>query len=172
MHNSHWWPSFFNDTFTLFSRLRFLSTFDVFFSRHNSTRKHNKTLSCSLFGVLVVLLLILTPLEAVVIILGQVVDVAAHGSTFIKVICHDTDVFILLIHYYQQCSLTCIVLMEGRGTCLRRPLGTRRPPRHFEKLESYCIKLTSLITRYSVLINCSKEKNCKICRRKDLQTKI
>ena len=24
----------------------------------------------------------------------------------------DTDVFILLIHYYQQCSLTCIVLME------------------------------------------------------------
>ena len=57
-----------------------------------------------------------------------------------------------------------------RGTCLRRPLGTRRPPRLFEKLESYCIKLASLITRYSVLINCAKEKNCKISSRNDLQT--
>ena len=28
-----------------------------------------------------------------------------------------------------------------RGTCLRRPLGTRRPPRLFEKLECYCIKM-------------------------------
>ena len=44
-----------------------------------------------------------------------------------------------------------------RGTCLRRPLGTRRPPRLFEKLESYCIKLASLITRYSVF-----DKLCKI----------
>ena len=57
-----------------------------------------------------------------------------------------------------------------RGTCLRRPLGTRRPPRLFEKLESYCIKLASLITRYSVLIYCAKEKNCKISSWKDLQT--
>ena len=53
---------------------------------------------------------------------------------------------------------------------LRRPLGTRRAPRLFEKLESYCIKLTSLITRYSVLINCANEKNCKISNIKDLQT--
>ena len=51
--------------------------------------------------------------EADVIIPRQVVDAATHGSTCIKVICDDTDVFILLIHYYQQCSLTCIVLMEG-----------------------------------------------------------
>ena len=29
----------------------------------------------------------------------------------------------------------------SRGTCLRRPLGTRRPPRCFEKLERYCIKM-------------------------------
>ena len=57
-----------------------------------------------------------------------------------------------------------------RGTCLRRPLGTRRPPRLFEKLESYCIKMGSQITRYSVLINCENEKNCKLSRRKDLQT--
>ena len=46
------------------------------------------------------------------IIPRQVVDAATHGSKCIKVICDDTDVFILLIHYYQQCSSTCIVLME------------------------------------------------------------
>ena len=40
----------------------------------------------------------------------------------------------------------------------------------FAKLESYCIKLASLITRYSVLINYAKEQNCKISSRKDLQT--
>ena len=51
--------------------------------------------------------------EAYVIIPRQVVDAATQGSKCIKVICDDTDVFILLIHYYQQCSLTCIVLMEG-----------------------------------------------------------
>ena len=33
--------------------------------------------------------------------------------------------------------------VNARGTCLRRPLGTRRPPRLFEKLESYCIKMGS-----------------------------
>ena len=62
------------------------------------------------------------------------------------------------------------LLVMCRGTCLRRPLGTRRPPRLFEKLESYCIQLASLIRRYSVLINCAKETNCKISSRKDLQT--
>ena len=30
--------------------LRFVSTFDMFFSRHNSTRKHHKTLSCNFVG--------------------------------------------------------------------------------------------------------------------------
>ena len=56
------------------------------------------------------------------------------------------------------------------AACLRRPLGTRRPPSLFEKLESECIKLASLITPYSVLIYCAKEKHCKISSRKDLQT--
>ena len=51
--------------------------------------------------------------EADVIIPRQVVHAATQGSKCIKVICDDTDVFILLIHYYQLCSLTCIVLMEG-----------------------------------------------------------
>ena len=60
----------------------------------------------------------------------------------------------------------CCTCMRGylyvkpcRGTCLRRPLGTRRPPRLFETIESYYIKLASLITRYSVLIYCAKENN-------------
>ena len=50
--------------------------------------------------------------ETDVIIPRQVVDATTQGSTCIKVICDDTDVFILLIHYYQQCLLTCIALME------------------------------------------------------------
>ena len=53
--------------------------------------------------------------EADVIIPRQVVDAATQGSKCIKVIC---DVFILLIHYYEQCSLTCIVLMEGTNRML------------------------------------------------------
>ena len=63
MHNSHWRPSFFNAKFTVFLVLRFLSTFDMFFSGHNSTRKHHKTFSCNLFGVHVLLVHILTLLE-------------------------------------------------------------------------------------------------------------
>ena len=53
--------------------------------------------------------------EADAIIPRQVVDAATQGSNCIKVICDDTDVFILLMHYYQQCSLTYIVLLEGTG---------------------------------------------------------
>ena len=37
--------------------------------------------------------------------------------------------------------------------------GHKTATRLFEKLECYCIKLASLITRYIVLINCAKEKN-------------
>ena len=51
--------------------------------------------------------------EADVIIPRQGVDATTQGSTRIKVICDDTDVFILLVHYYQQCSLTFIVLRES-----------------------------------------------------------
>ena len=51
--------------------------------------------------------------EADVIILQQVVAAANEGAKCIKVICDDTDVFLLLVHYYQECSLTCTVLMEG-----------------------------------------------------------
>lgn len=54
--------------------------------------------------------------EADVIIPRQLVDAATQGSKCIKVICNDTDVFILLIHYYQKCSLTCTLLMESTST--------------------------------------------------------
>ena len=74
------------------------------------------------------------------------------------------------VRAFERISVSCVQAQVRRGTCLRRPLGTRRPPRLFEKLESYCIKLASLITRYSVLIYCAKEKHCKISSRKDLQT--
>ena len=52
-----------NAKFTVFLVLRFLSTFDMFFSRHNSTRKYHKTFSCNLFGVHVLLVHILTLLH-------------------------------------------------------------------------------------------------------------
>ena len=63
-----------------------------------------------------------------------------------------------------QTSLSTALVFFIRGTCLRRPLGTKRPPRLFEKLESncnVCIKRRSLFARYSGLINCGKEKNAK-----------
>ena len=44
--------------------------------------------------------------EADVIIPQQVVHIAAQGIRCISVICDDTDVFLLLLHYYHQ-------LMEG-----------------------------------------------------------
>ena len=43
--------------FIVFLVLRSLSTFNMFFARHNSTRKHHKTFSCNLFGVHVLTLL-------------------------------------------------------------------------------------------------------------------
>ena len=67
MHNSHWRPYFFNAKFTVFMVLLFLSTFDMFFSRHNSTRKHHNKFSCNLFGVHVLLVHSLTLLSVILI---------------------------------------------------------------------------------------------------------
>jgi hypothetical protein len=44
------------------------------------------------------------------------VYVASQGATCIKVICDDTDVFILLIHYYYINKLACTLLMEGTSS--------------------------------------------------------
>lgn len=51
--------------------------------------------------------------EVDVIIAQQMVKVATQGTKCIKVICDDTDVFVLLLHYYAHSKLTCTVVMEG-----------------------------------------------------------
>ena len=51
--------------------------------------------------------------EADVIIVNQLVDLAVRGAQTISVVCDDTDVFILLIHFYCKERLTCGVTMES-----------------------------------------------------------
>ena len=50
----------------------------------------------------------------VIIVLQQAVELANQGLRCIKVICDDTDVFVLLMYYYHSCKLTCQLLM---ATC-------------------------------------------------------
>ena len=50
--------------------------------------------------------------EADVIILHQVVYLVSLGCCSIKVISDDTDVFVLLVHYYAEKKLTSTLLME------------------------------------------------------------
>ena len=42
-------------------------------------------------------------------------DAASQGSMCIKVISHDTHVFILLVHFNQNCSLNGTLLMESNS---------------------------------------------------------
>ncbi|KAH3755283.1 hypothetical protein DPMN_189974 [Dreissena polymorpha] len=51
--------------------------------------------------------------EADVIIPRQVVMAIEEGAVCVKVICDDTDVFVLLLHVYLTIHLTCTVLMKG-----------------------------------------------------------
>lgn len=51
--------------------------------------------------------------EADVIIPQQVVYAASQGATTITVVCDDTDVFVLLLHYYNLKKITCSLLMQG-----------------------------------------------------------
>ena len=51
--------------------------------------------------------------EADVVIVQQVVHVATAGSSSVKVISDDTDVFVLLLHYYQSENLKCDLVMTG-----------------------------------------------------------
>ena len=51
--------------------------------------------------------------KADVIIVQRMVHLASKGIQTIKVICDDTDVFVLLVHYYSSEGLTCEVSMEG-----------------------------------------------------------
>ena len=51
--------------------------------------------------------------EADVIIARQMVSAAREGHLSIKVVSDDTDVFLLLMHFYHQCELLCPVVMES-----------------------------------------------------------
>lgn len=51
--------------------------------------------------------------EADVIITQQAVYAATQGAKCVKVICDDTDVFVLLLHFYSLTKLSSMMLMEG-----------------------------------------------------------
>ena len=44
------------------------------------------------------------------------IAVAKQGQCVIKIICDDTDVFLLLLHHCYYSGLDCTVLMEGTST--------------------------------------------------------
>ena len=50
--------------------------------------------------------------EADVIIVQQIVNLSQHGCRSIKVICDDTDVFVLLMYFNNEKCLSCIATME------------------------------------------------------------
>ncbi len=54
--------------------------------------------------------------EADVIITQQVVHLANAGENSIRVLSDDTDVFVLLLHFYHICQLTCNLMMAGTST--------------------------------------------------------
>ena len=54
--------------------------------------------------------------EADVIIVQQVVHLAETGKTSIRVIADDTDIFVLLLHFYQEKHLNCHLIMMGTSS--------------------------------------------------------
>ena len=51
--------------------------------------------------------------EADVIIIQQMLKAVENGVKRINIVCEDTDVFVLLVHFYAKLSLTCRLTMEG-----------------------------------------------------------
>jgi len=51
--------------------------------------------------------------EADVIMVHQMAHAASEGAAAITIVSDDTDVFVLLMHFYMTLSLTCQVVMEG-----------------------------------------------------------
>jgi len=51
--------------------------------------------------------------EADVIMVHQMSKLAEEGATAINVLCDDTDVFVLLLHFYHKLDLTCGLTMES-----------------------------------------------------------
>ena len=54
--------------------------------------------------------------EADVIMVQQVAQIAQSGAKSISVISDDTDVFVLLLHFYAELDLTCGRRMEATGS--------------------------------------------------------
>jgi len=54
--------------------------------------------------------------EADVIIVQQVVKIANEGVKSIRVICDDTDVFVLLMYFFYTLGLSCMLTMESTGS--------------------------------------------------------
>jgi len=77
--------------------------------------------------------------DADVIIIQQVVTLAEDGVSSMKIICYDTDVFVLLIHYYAQEPLTCDLIRCG--TSSHRMIDTKATT---EK-HSYYLLMPSLV---------------------------
>ena len=54
--------------------------------------------------------------EADVIIIQQAVALANAGSKYVCIVCDDTDVFLLLLHFYLILSLSCQMTMEATSS--------------------------------------------------------
>jgi len=54
--------------------------------------------------------------EADVIMIQQVARLARSGAKAVTVVSDDTDVFILLLHFYAELGLTCSLVMEATGS--------------------------------------------------------
>ena len=71
--------------------------------------------------------------EANVIVIKQVVILAYSGKHNIHVVADDTDVFVLLLHYYQLKELTCKLMMVATTAdrkCIDIPATVKNIFRH------------------------------------------
>ena len=69
--------------------------------------------------------------EADVIIAQQAIRAAADSTKTVKVICDDTDVFVLLLHFYSHLKLSAKVIMEGTsGEHVQVDIGTTAKRHH------------------------------------------
>ena len=74
--------------------------------------------------------------EADSIIINQLKTAVNEGAQCVKIICDDTDVFILLMHFYHQYKWSCTVLMEDTGGDRRVISIPEAVHKHRDKVES------------------------------------
>ena len=61
--------------------------------------------------------------EADVIVVNQVMSTASRGYKTIHIVCDDTDVFVLLVHFYKTLNITSELLMLSTGSTTRKQEG-------------------------------------------------